>query len=125
MTENEKNIVLSAVNVASSIWKSSFNAGDAAGCAGQYEEDATMRAEPFGTFVGRKDIQAFWQSLIDQGYSDVDYVEPELEVIDSSSAILKSNWKMNKASGVIYKEIWVLQADGSAKLRDDYFEATG
>ncbi len=32
---------------------------------------------------------------------------------------------MNKASGVIHKELWVLQPDGTAKLREDYFEATG
>jgi hypothetical protein len=32
---------------------------------------------------------------------------------------------MNKASGVIHKELWVLQEDGAAKLREDDFEATG
>jgi len=32
---------------------------------------------------------------------------------------------MNKTAGVIHKELWVLQADGSAKLRDDDFEANG
>ena len=32
---------------------------------------------------------------------------------------------MNKASGVIHKELWVIQEDGSAKLREDHFEVTG
>ena len=31
--------------------------------------------------------------------------------------------KMNKAQGVIHKELWVLQSDGTAKLREDDFEA--
>ena len=30
---------------------------------------------------------------------------------------------MNKAHGVIHRELWVLQEDGSAKLREDNFEA--
>lgn len=123
-SENQKNTLLSALDVASSAWKSAFNAGDAAGCANQYEDNAIMRADPFGTFTGREQIQAFWQKLIDQGYTDVSYVEPRIEVIDCSSALLKSGWKMNKASGVIHKELWVLQPDGTVKLREDHFEAT-
>ena len=116
--------ILEAVNQASEKWKSAFNAGDAAGCAAQYEEDATLHARPFGIFQGREQIQGFWQKLIDDGYRSVEYVEPHVEVIDSSSALLKSGWKMNKASGVIHKELWMLQDDGSALLREDDFEAT-
>ena len=124
MTTNEqKDIVLEAVNKASMQWKAAFNSGDAVGCAAQYEKDAVMHARPFGTFTGTADIQAFWQKLIDDGFSDVDYIEPEIEVVDETSAILTSGWKMNKAGGIIHKELWVLQADGSAKLREDDFEA--
>ena len=65
------------------------------------------------------------QKLIDDGFSDVDYINPEIEVIDASSAVLSSGWQMNKAQGVITKELWVLQHDGSAKLRVDEFEAQG
>ena len=121
-SKNQKSTVLKAVNVASSAWKAAFNAGDAAGCANQYEENASMRAEPFGTFTGREEIQAFWQSLINEGYSAVDYIEPKIEVINSSSAVLTSGWKMNKSGGVIHEELWVIQEDGTAKLREDHFE---
>lgn len=124
-SQDQKDTVLNAVNIASSAWKSAFNTGDTAGCAKQYEENAVMRAEPFGTFTGTEEIQAFWQNLINEGYSDVDYVEPQIEIINPSSAILKSGWKMNKAGGVIHKELWVMQADGTAKLREDHFEAKG
>lgn len=115
--------VLQAVNIASGKWKAAFNSGDYVGCAAQYEVDAVMNAMPFGQFKGREAIQGFWQQLIADGFSDVDYVEPSIEVLDENSAVLKSGWKMNKAAGVITNELWVLQNDGTAKLREDDFEA--
>ena len=117
--------LLDAVDVASQKWKSAFNAGDAKGCALHYESDAVMHARPFGTFTGTEQIQAFWQKLIDDGFGEVEYIDPCVDVVDDQSAVLKSRWKMNKAQGVIHKELWVLQADGTAKLREDDFEAKG
>ena len=125
LTDEQKNKVLGAVSKASQAWQSAFNSGDAAGCAAQYEDNAVMHARPFGTFSGTAEIQAFWQKLIADGFSGMDYIDPKVEVVDSGSAILSSGWKMNKAGGVIHKELWVLQADGSAKLREDDFEALG
>ncbi|MEO0376478.1 MAG: nuclear transport factor 2 family protein [Cyanobacteria bacterium P01_A01_bin.17] len=115
--------ILEAAKRASEQWKGAFNAGDAAGCAAQYENNAVMQAKPFGTFTGTAEIQAFWQKLIDDGFTNVEYLNPQITAVDQSSAILTSRWQMNKASGVIHKELWVLQADGTAKLRTDEFEA--
>ena len=115
--------LLEAVQAASERWKNAFNSGDAAGCAAQYEADAVMHARPFGTFTGRDAIEGFWSQLIADGFSNVEYVEPKLEVVDEQSELLTSGWKMNKAAGLIHKELWVLQEDGSAKLREDDFEA--
>ncbi|MEM1369274.1 MAG: nuclear transport factor 2 family protein [Cyanobacteria bacterium P01_H01_bin.15] len=125
LPENQKVEVLIAVEAASNRWKNAFNAGDAETCAAQYEGGAVMHARPFGTFSGSDEIQSFWQKLIEDGFSDVDYIEPSIEIIDEKSAILQSRWKMNKAQGVIYKELWVLQSDGTTKLREDDFEAQG
>ena len=125
ISEEQRKIVLSALSDASEKWKAAFNKGDAKGCASQYESDAVMVAKPFGTYTGTKEITAFWQRLIDDGFSDVDYINPEIEVIDESSAVLSSRWQMNKAKGTITKELWVLQHDGTAKLRIDEFEAQG
>ena len=125
ITEEAKKVVLDALSKASEQWKAAFNSGDAAGCASQYEPDAIMTGKPFGTFNGTEEIKAFWQKLIDEGFSNVEYINPEIEVIDESSAVLSSGWKMNNAKGVITKELWVLQSDGSAKLRIDEFEAQG
>lgn len=124
-TSEQETAVLDAVASASAAWKQAFNSGDAAGCAGQYEADAVMQAKPFGTFTGTVEIQAFWEGLIADGFSDVDYIDPKVEVIDEVSAVLTSGWKMNKAHGVIHRELWVLQSDGAAKLREDDFEAEG
>ncbi|MDV3352988.1 isochorismatase [Leptothoe sp. LEGE 181152] len=121
----QNSTLLTAVNEASSRWKMAFNTGDAAGCTAQYEASAIMQAIPFGTFTGHAEIQAFWQQLIDDGFSDVEYIEPKIEVLDATTAVLSSKWKMNKAHGVIHKELWVLQADGTAKLKEDRFEAQG
>ena len=123
LTNQQKNTVLAAVNKASEQWKNSFNTQNAAGCAAMYESDAVMHARPFGTFTGSVEIQQFWQQLVDDGFKDVAYIEPKFEVLDETSALLTSGWSMNNASGVIHKELWVLQADGSAKLREDDFEA--
>ncbi|MCK0070574.1 hypothetical protein [Kordiimonas laminariae] len=125
MTEEEKQAVLEAVQIASEKWKNAFNSGNAAGCAAAYEENAIMNAKPFGTFKGRFEVQAFWEKLIADGFSDVEYIEPELEVRDASSAVLKSGWRMNNAHGVITNELWVIQNDGTALLREDDFEAQG
>ncbi|MFT5705870.1 MAG: ketosteroid isomerase-like protein [Oceanospirillaceae bacterium] len=123
MTQQQCEIVLAALDKASNRWKEGFNSGNAAQCAEQYEDDAVMQAKPFGTFTGTAEITAFWQQLIDGGYSDVEYVEPNIEVLDEKSALLTSKWTMNKAAGVISRELWVLQEDGTAKLREDAFEA--
>ena len=123
ITKEQKAIVLNAVNAASEKWKISFNSGDAVGCASQYEDTAVMNARPIGIFSGITEIQSFWQQLIDDGFSDVEYINPKIEVIDEMNAILTSGWKMNKAGGVIHKELWVILDNGTAKLREDDFEA--
>lgn len=125
VTEEQKVIVLDSVSTASRKWKDAFNSGDAAECAAQYEDNAVMNAKPFGIYTGTTEIKEFWQKLIHDGFSDVDYIDPIVEVVDERSAILKSGWKMNKAAGVIHKELWIIQSDGTAKLREDDFEAQG
>lgn len=122
-----KDQLLEKVVAASSAWKNAFNSQDAAGCAAQYQANAVMVAQPFGTFTGTAEIQGFWQKLMDDGFQDVEYVAPtKFEPNDDlKSVVLSSNWKMNKAKGVITKELWVIQEDGTAKLAEDHFEAQG
>ena len=125
LTSEQKAMVLDAVKQASEQWKSAFNSGDAVGCANQYEDTAVMKVRRFGKFTGLPEIQAFWQQLIDDGFTNVEYLDPHITVIDETSAVLTSRWQMNKARGVIHKELWILQEDGTAKLREDDFETVG
>lgn len=106
-------------------WQKAFNRQDAAGCAAQYTEECVMEARPFGTFIGRNAIQAFWQNIIDQGFSDVNYSNTTWESLGDEGYLLLSEWTMNKAFGVVHREHWAVQADGKARLVSDYFEVLG
>lgn len=117
--------LIEATVEASQKWKNSFNAGSAEGCAAMYEMDAVMEAKPFGVFKGREAIQTFWADLIEKGFAEVDYIEPNMQIEDDTSVVLSSRWKMNNAHGVITRELWVRQGDGSMLLRDDRFEVQG
>jgi len=114
--------LISRTIAASERWRDFFNQGKAAGCASMYEEDAKMVATPFGSYEGRQEIEAFWQDIIAQGFADVAYIDPEIEQVDATSTVLTSGWTMNKAQGVIMRELWVVQDDGSMLLREDHFE---
>jgi len=106
-------------------WKNAFNSQDAAGCAKQYKENATMEAKPFGTFEGRDAIQKFWRDIMDQGFCDVKYTNVKWEKLSEHEYLLSSNWTMNKAFGVVHREHWVVEEDGIARLLSDEFEVLG
>jgi pimeloyl-ACP methyl ester carboxylesterase len=115
--------VRKATQQASRAWQDAFNSGDAAAATALYEPDALMVASPFGRFNGHTQIEAFWTDLIGKGAADVEYFNTRLEVLDASSARVSSQWRMNVASGIITNELWVLQEDGTMRLREDHFAA--
>ena len=117
--------VLDSCKSALEVWANAFNRQDAKGLAQQYVEDCVMVAKPFGQFKGRGEIEAFWQNIMDQGFNDVNYTDSEWEKVDEKSFILTSKWTMNKVYGVVHRELWTLQEDGTAKLTYDEFEVQG
>ena len=125
ITKEQRDILLTAVQKASRAWMNAFNNGDATGCANVYDLNGIMTAKPFGTFAGRQKIQTFWQKLMAEGYARVRYIDPKVEVINAKAAVISSKWEMNKAHGIITKELWVLRNDGQAKLKIDNFEVLG
>lgn len=125
LNEAESNALVEAVLAASERWRSAFNSGDAKAAAVQYEKDAWMHAAPLANVRGRDAIEQFWQQLVEQGFAEVEYVEPSLTLLSATSARLASGWRMNNAQGVITNELWVIQDDGSALLREDEFEVQG
>ncbi|MFA0086539.1 isochorismatase [Vibrio sp. 10N.286.49.C2] len=122
MSDNQ---VLDACKQGIARWKQAFNTQDAQGCAEQYNQHCVMQARPFGTFEGRDAIQAFWQNIMDQGFKDVDYTETQWEAHGDNGYVLTSKWTMNKAFGVVHRELWVVGQDGLARLDSDDFEVQG
>ncbi len=116
--------ILNTCKAGIAAWQEAFNQHNAAGCAQQYAENATMTAKPFGTFKGREEIQAFWQKIIDDGFANVDYTNVKWHA-EGDGYILTADWTMNKAHGVVHRELWKLQADGKARLEEDEFEVLG
>ena len=114
--------IIDAVMESAKSWGDAFNRGDALGCAQAYSENAVMHAEPLVKVTGREKIQEFWQSMVDDGLSDVRYLDPKITVVSDSVAELTSPWKMNKAGGIIHLERWELESDGKWRLTYDHFE---
>lgn len=106
-------------------WQTAFNQGNAAGCAARYCEDAVMEAVPYGRFVGKAAIEAFWQNIMDQGLNDVSYQDVQWQAAGDDGYILSAKWQMNKAFGVVHREHWVIEEDGEARLLTDKFEVFG
>ncbi|EEE35303.1 conserved hypothetical protein [Rhodobacteraceae bacterium KLH11] len=106
--------------------RNAFNTGDAVGVAEMCEEDAIMVIEPFGTFEGRAAIQALWADIISKGFNDVVYINTTTHVIDQTltAASVSADWKMNNAKGIIIDELWIMQPDGTALIREAHFEVT-
>ncbi|WP_318480279.1 YybH family protein [Photobacterium leiognathi] len=119
------NKVLEACKAALAAWQQAFNGLDAKGCAAQYTQECVMEARPFGVFEGRDAIENFWQGIIDQGFNNVDYTDVTWEAEGDNGYILTAKWTMNKAFGVVHKEHWAMQSDGSARLVSDCFEVQG
>ncbi|PSW44320.1 YybH family protein [Photobacterium leiognathi] len=119
------NKVLEACKAALAAWQQAFNGQDAKGCAAQYTQECVMEARPFGVFEGREAIENFWQGIIDQDFNSVDDTDVTWEPEGDNGYILTAKWTMNKAFGVVHKEHWAMQSDGSAKLVSDCFEVQG
>lgn len=116
--------LINTVAKSSRAWKEAFNSGDASAATAMYEKNALMVAKPFGSFNGHEEIKAFWTGLIEKGFDDVVYENSTFTVIDEKTVRVSADWTMNNAGGVITNELWVVQPNGVALLREDHFEVT-
>ena len=102
-------------------WAAAFNAGKAKACSSFYAENAMMRPEPMEPVEGRPAIAAFWEGLIENGYKNVRYLDPQVEMLSETRARLSSPWCMNRARGMIHEELWD-KVDGVWNIAKDHFE---
>lgn len=122
MTNTSHELVQSEVLTASQNWINSFNQGKTDKCVATYTTHAVMQAKPMGTFVGRDAISEFWTPFIASGATDLEYHDVNIKILDESTALLSANWSMNVGRGIITKEKWVKQGNGSWLLEEDDFE---
>lgn len=106
---------------ASKNWIDAFNKGDIATCVNSYTAEGIMRAAPVGKFLGRNEINSFWDPFIKSGAGNLIYRNVSVTVLNDSTATLSADWTMNVGEGVIYEEKWVKQA-GTWKVAYDDFE---
>ena len=111
-----------AIEAATESWATAFNRGDAAGCAAHYHPEARLHGQPFPANEGRDSIEVFWQKLIEEGYTDVRYLDRQIELTPAGSAIVTSPWSMNRARGMITREEWQKDSTGKWLIMSDEFE---
>ncbi|MDY8135491.1 hypothetical protein [Aquimarina sp. 2201CG5-10] len=92
-------------------WIEGFNAGNGDICGEGYTKNATMNAIPFTNLHSKTDIQSFWNTLMNDGASNLIYNNPKFEVINTTVIKLSSDWSMNIGEGKIYQEKWVKEND--------------
>lgn len=114
------------VKRASAKWQTHFNEGKASECAALYHDTAKMIVEAHGSFEGKtlkgKDnIERYLTELFEQGFGELEYEEPFVYVVDSQSAYIACQYRMNKTEGELIKQLWKLQPDGSALISLDNF----
>ena len=109
-----------AIEAKLDAFEQAFNAGDAAAVAAFYTEDA-VALPPGGPMVrGRDAIQEMWQGAIDGGFTDLELMVEEIEVMGDTAIEMSTLSGMaggEPAPGkyvVIWKKVgddWLLHRD--------------
>lgn len=100
-------------------WEERFNAGDAAGLAGLYSEDAQLLPPGAGIVHGRSAIQAFWQQAIDAAQGEDSLETLELHELGDVAVEIGTYaedggdygkymvvWKKHGDQWLIHRDIW-------------------
>lgn len=99
-------------------WEDLFEAGDAAGMAASYAEDALLVATATATVRGRPAIEAFWRQSCERAKSIslVRTVHPEHTERDGALGYSRGQVRMHAPDGslraVRYVTVWRRQQDG-------------
>lgn len=118
--------VRAAIEKASQAWMAAFDAGDAAGIAALYSEDAMLLPPDATQIKGRQAVQETFQGWIDAGFKDIvlETVEVEAsgdlayEVGSFSVKVPAENDQMVTATGS-FLVVWKKGADGVWRMHRD------
>lgn len=99
-----------------------FNAGDAAGVAALYTEDAIAMPPGGGMVEGREAIEAMWQGALDDGLKDLSLSPAEIEVMGDTATEVSTLtamageapyhgkyiviWKKVDGTWLLHRDIW-------------------
>ena len=84
-------------------WMSKFKAGDVAGVAALYTENAKFLVPHAPAFVGRDAIEAFLASVREMGVAEVELTIAEVEA-DDESAMEHGRYALKTAEGAVADE---------------------
>lgn len=116
-----------AIAAANDTFMAVFRAGDAAGVAALYTEDAQLLPPNADVMAGKEAIQAFWQGAMDMGIGSA-----QLEIVEvdghGDTAIEVSRYTLSSAGGQLldqgkYIVIWKREK-GDWKLHRDIFNSS-
>ena len=123
--------VRAALEKSSQAWMAAFNAGDAAGIAALYTEDAMLLPPDATQIKGRQAVQDTFQGWIDAGFKDIVFETVEVEVSGDmayevglySVKAPAENDQMITATGN-FLVVWKKGADGVWRLHRDTWNDT-
>jgi len=109
------------IEAAITVWEQSFNAGDAAGVAAMYTDDAALLPPGAPMVQGNEKVQEFWKSMMDMGMSDVDLTAVEILVSgNNASEVGTFTYSAGDATGTgKYIVLWLKGDDGAWRVHRD------
>jgi len=127
MTQSTSNGVRSAIAAADEQFMAAYNAGDAAGLAALYTEDAQLMPPNSDFVAGREGLQGFWQAVMNMGIekAQIDIIEVEDH---GDTAIEVSRYELQDGSGQAldagkFIVVWKRES-GQWKLHRDIFNSS-
>jgi len=85
MMELQKTVRSETIEKANENFMNAFSRGDASILSSLYTEDGQLLPANAGTITGQKEIQGFWQAVMDMGIKAARLETEELEILGSTA----------------------------------------
>lgn len=111
LTASHTHLLHKAIRDSSSKLILSFSHKDPLGCASLYEDMAMLNCINKPLYVGKSDIQLFWQSLIAEKWGEVELLDLMFDFISTDSVSSTTHWKIGPYIQLILKDRWSFTDD--------------